>query len=202
MSSCCCCILGSCSAAATLPHALYKLVCMKTLEILSHFFSIFFFLSSSDICMLFKIALLFTTTSSAAWRLPNVLLLEKMCLISPALLADTLGAVTEGWGDLFPFLSVKEGGTCRSSCAFLNREYSLLELCWEHYGGQNISSANSVCLVPEQRLFALPGLSQAIAFIQSFKSIGVIMFMAQWLLLKVCPAAYQDPGCKHKCFEQ
>lgn len=108
-----------------------------------------------------------------------------MCLISPALLADTLGAVTEGWGDLFPFLSVKEGGTCRSSCAFLNREYSLLELCWEHYGGQNISSANSVCLVPEQRLFALPGLSQAIAFIQSFKSIGVIMFMAQWLLLKV-----------------
>lgn len=66
-------------------------------------------------------------------------------------------------------------------------QYSLLELCWEHLWdvGQNISRANSVCLVPEQRSFALPGLSQAIAFNQSLKSIGVIMFMAQWLLLKV-----------------
>lgn len=66
-------------------------------------------------------------------------------------------------------------------------QYSLLELCWEHLwdGGQNISSANSVCLVPEHRSFSLPGLSQAIAFNQSLESIGVIMFMAQWLLLKV-----------------
>lgn len=66
-------------------------------------------------------------------------------------------------------------------------QYSLLELCWENLwdGGQNSSSANSVCLVPEHRSFSLPGLSQAIAFNQSLKSIGVIMFMAQWLLLKV-----------------
>lgn len=65
--------------------------------------------------------------------------------------------------------------------------YSLLELCWEHSwdGGQNISSANSVCLVPEHRSFALPGLSQVIAFNQSLKSMDVIVFMAQWLLLKV-----------------
>lgn len=123
LSSCCCCILGSCAAPADLPHALYNLVCMKALDILSFFFfSIFFFLSSSDICMLFKIALLFTTTPSASWRLPNVLLLEKMlCLFSLALLADTLGAVAEGWGDLFPCLSVKEGGMSWSWCAVWSR---------------------------------------------------------------------------------
>lgn len=40
-------------------------------------------------------------------------------------------------------------------------------------------------LVPEHRLFGLPGLSQTIAFNWSLKSIGAVIFMAHWLLLKV-----------------
>lgn len=57
----------------------------------------------------------------------------------------------------------------------------LLGQLWDQ--GQNISSANAVCLIPEHRLFGLPGLSQAIALSWSLKSIGV-MFMADWLLLQ------------------
>lgn len=112
---------------------------------------------------------------------------------SLALLADTLRAVNEDWGDPFPFLIVKEGGTGGSRCAVSSRGwrnrpsvFSAGALLGALVGWRsNISSANSVCLVPEHRSFALPGVSQAIAFNQSLKSIGVIMFMAQWLLLKV-----------------